>query len=70
MDTAEIIAILEEQKDILGTAIAALRGSGKTRGRKPGSHPSPKARRHLSAAAKKRISDAMKKRWAARKKQA
>lgn len=70
MDTAQIIAILEEQKDVIDTAIAALRGTGKTRGRKPGAHPGPKTRRHLSAAAKKRISDAMKKRWAVRKKQA
>jgi hypothetical protein len=67
MNTAQIISILEEQKDLIDTAIAALRGSGKTGGRKPGTRPG--AKRHLSAAAKKRISDAMKKRWAARKKQ-
>jgi len=66
VDTAQIIALLEEQKDIIETAIAALRGSGKARGRKPGSSG---PRRHLSAAAKKRISVAMKKKWAARKKQ-
>ncbi len=70
MDTAQIIAVLEEQKDIIETAIAALRGTGKARGSKPGTRPGPNTGRHLSAAAKKRISDAMKKRWAVRKKQA
>ena len=67
MDTAQIIAILEEQKDLIDTAIAALRGSRKTRGRKLGLHPGPRTKRRLSAAAKKRISDAMKKRWAAKR---
>jgi len=70
MDAAQIIAILEEQRDLVDTAIAALRGSGRSRGRKPGSQSGLKTKRHLSAAAKKRISDAMKKRWAAKKKQA
>lgn len=64
MDTQALIAQLEDQRDRLNQAIAALNGSpsGGRNGRR-----SP---RRLSAAARKRISDAMKKRWAKRKKAA
>ncbi len=64
MDTQQIIAELEAERDRLEQAISALRGSlqarrGVGRGRR--------GRRRLSAAAKRRISEMMKKRWAERK---
>ncbi len=62
MDTQQIIAELEAERDRLEEAIRALRGSA----RKPGAK---RGRRHLSAAAKRRISEMMKKRWAERKRQ-
>jgi hypothetical protein len=58
MNTPEIIASLEQERDRLSAAIQAL--SGKRRGRPPG-------RRGMSAAARKKIGDAMRKTWAARK---
>jgi hypothetical protein len=67
MNTTEIIAKLEEERDRLNEAIAALtNGTGKRRGRPPGSGK----KRHQSAAARRRISLAMKKKWAERKKKA
>ncbi len=61
MDTANIIAELEAERDRLSAAIQAL--SGKRPGRRPGAR-----RRSLSAAARAKIGAAMKKRWAERKK--
>jgi len=54
-----MIAQLEDERDRLDKAIAALRGARTGRG--------PGKKRHLSAAARKRISDAQKKRWAAQR---
>jgi hypothetical protein len=64
MDTAATIAELEAERDRLDSAITALQGRKRGRGRPAGSTNSRK--RHLSASARKRISDAMKKRWAAK----
>jgi len=61
LDTQQIIANLEAERDRLDKAIAALKGS-KLRNTRNGRRGG-----RLSAAAKKRISDAQKKRWAARK---
>ncbi|HWX53602.1 MAG TPA: hypothetical protein VN176_03310 [Verrucomicrobiae bacterium] len=65
MDTNQIIAELETEKERLDQAISALRGLAGGNGRR--GRRGRKGRRHLSAAAKKRISDMMKKRWAERK---
>ncbi len=63
MNTAEIVATLEKERDRLSEAIEALTGGARRRrGRPPG--------RRLSAAARRRISEGMKRRWAARKKSA
>jgi hypothetical protein len=69
MDTAEIIAQLEEQLDNLNRAIAALRGGHRSNGRASSkAGPTNGRRRHMSAAARKKISDAAKARWARWKK--
>jgi hypothetical protein len=68
MDTANIIAELEAERDRLDSAIAALQGSRNKR-RTPTGRPDGRKRR-LSAAARRKIGEAMKKRWAERKKQA
>jgi hypothetical protein len=60
MNTAQIIAQLEAERDAIDQAIAALQGSRATRGRGK--------RRRLSADARKRMSRAQKRRWAAWKK--
>ena len=62
MDTQQIVAELEAERDRLNQAITALGGSNGRRGR------GRRGRRHLSAAAKRRISEMMKKAWAERKK--
>jgi hypothetical protein len=64
MNTEEIIASLEQQRDRLNQAIAALTNHTGRRGRPPGKHHT------LSAAARRKIGAAMKKRWAERKKEA
>ncbi|MGH9569597.1 MAG: hypothetical protein ACRD4F_08145 [Candidatus Angelobacter sp.] len=69
METSNIIAELEAERDRLSGAIAALQGGPKRRGRR-GAVRANGRKRHLSAAARKRIGDAMRKRWAARKKAA
>jgi hypothetical protein len=59
MDTAAIIAQLEEERDRINQAIAHLNGSNRNHaGRK----------RHMSAEARRKISLAQKRRWAAQKK--
>ena len=65
-----IVNQLKQERDRLDRAIAALEGgTGRRRGRPPGSHNAGTAgRRHMSAAARKKISEQMKKRWAERKK--
>jgi hypothetical protein len=69
MDTAEIIAHLEEQLDNVKRAIAALQGGTRSNGRTTAkAGPSNGRRRHMSAAARKKISDAAKARWARWKK--
>jgi hypothetical protein len=60
MNTAQIIAQLEDRRNAIDNAIAALTGTRATRGRGK--------KRRLSAEARQRISRAMKKRWAERKK--
>jgi len=71
MDTQQIIAELEGERDRLEQAISALRGSMNGR-RGPGAGPGRgrRGRRRLTAAAKRRISEMMKKRWAERKRAA
>ena len=61
MDTAAILAELEDQRDRLSAAIQAL--NRKRPVRRPGA-----GRRRMSAAARAKIGAAMKKRWAERKK--
>ncbi len=65
MDIAAIVAELENERDQIDRAIAALHGSATKK--KPGPKP---GRRVMSADARRRIGLAMKKRWAARKKAA
>lgn len=65
MDTQQIIAELEAERDRLEQAISALRGS--LAGRRAGPGRGRRGRRRLSTAAKRRISEMMKKRWAERK---
>jgi len=63
-----IVNQLKEERDRLDRAIAALEGgSGRKRGRPPGSSSAVGPRRKMSAAARKKISEMMKKRWAERK---
>lgn len=63
-----IIEMLEEERDKLDRAIAALsRGIGKRPYSRRSSKTGRRKRRTMSAAAKKRIGEAMKKRWAERK---
>ena len=70
MDTNQIIADLEAEKERLDQAIHALRGLGTGDGARNGRRGGRRGRRHLSASAKRRISEMMKKRWAERKKAA
>lgn len=74
MDIQNILADLKRERDRLSSAIAALEGSGRRRGRPVGSGAgssstagAKRTRRHMSAAARKRISEMMKQRWAERK---
>jgi hypothetical protein len=68
MDTAGIIAQLEEQLENLNRAIAALKG-GRANGRSSSKAGSTNGRRrHMSPAARKKISEAAKARWARWKK--
>jgi hypothetical protein len=64
-----IVSQLKEERDRLERAISALEGgSGRRRGRPPGTLVAGGPRhRHMSAAARKKISEMMKKRWAERK---
>jgi len=66
MKISEIIKHLEERRDALDRAIAALRSGRAPAGSKRGSLRYGNSR-HMSAAARRRISAAMKKRWAERK---
>jgi hypothetical protein len=69
MDTAEIIAQLEEQLENLNRAIAALKGGKRSNQRSSSkTGPSNGRRRHMSPAARKKISEAAKARWARWKK--
>jgi len=75
MDIQSILADLKRQRERLDSAIAALEGSGRRRGRPAGTTSAASAtkkrpRRHMSAAARKRISEMMKQRWAERKRKA
>ena len=75
MDIQQIVSALEDERDRLEQAIAALEGGD---GRKRGAslaflayrRRGRRGRRRLSAAAKRRISEMMKKRWAERKRAA
>jgi exonuclease VII small subunit len=60
-----IVQELEEERDRLNEAIAALQGSKRTVRKAKGA--TNKRGRRLSAAGRKRISQSMKRRWAARK---
>ena len=69
MDTAEIIAQLEEQLENVKKALTALQGGRRVNGRATAkAKPTNGRRRHMSAAARKKISDAAKARWARWKK--
>ena len=69
MDTADIIAQLEEQLENVNRAISALRGGARPNGKSAAKAvPSNGRRRHMSASARKKISDAAKARWARWKK--
>jgi len=71
MDIQNILGDLKRQRERIDSAISALEGlgSGRRRGRPPGSHVVAKRpRRHMSVASRKRISEMMKQRWAERKK--
>jgi len=69
MDTAGIIAQLEEQLENLNRAIAALKGGRRANGRSSSkAGPTNGRRRHMSPAARKKISEAAKARWARWKK--
>jgi hypothetical protein len=67
MDTQAILNQLQEERDLIQHAIAALQGLG---GSKPDKRRGPKPSRHMSPEARRRIGLAMKKRWAERKKAA
>jgi len=67
LDTANIIAELEAERNRLDSAIAALQGSRKRMGRPKGSTVATNGRkgpRRLSAAARKRIAESARRRWA------
>ncbi len=66
MNTAELIAALEAERNRLDRAIDALT-AGSRNGRGPRGR---RKRKKLSAAAKRRISLAMKRKWAERKRSA
>jgi hypothetical protein len=67
MDTQSILNELRAERDRLNTAIAALEGSTRKRGRRPSNSFPTRRRRRMSAAARARISKAMKARWASGK---
>jgi exonuclease VII small subunit len=62
LDTQQIIADLEAERDRLDAAIAALRRGGRKAKKQRRGKRLP-----LSPAARKRISEGMKRKWAARK---
>jgi len=72
MPVDQIVSLLVAERDRLNSAIAALQGGVRRRGRPPknevaiGIAPVRK-RRGMSAAARKRQSERMKARWAARR---
>lgn len=66
MDTTSILRELQNQRDAINAAIAALEATSRPNGRRRKSGAKP--RRRLSAAARKRISQAAKARWAKAKK--
>lgn len=69
MDTAEIIAQLEQRLENVKKALTALQGGTRRSGSSTSrTAPSNGRRRHMSAAARKKISDAAKARWARWKK--
>jgi len=80
MDIQNILADLKRERDRLNSAITALEGPARRRGRPAGSGAGSSSsssvssgrrpRRHMSAAARKRISEMMKQRWAERKRKA
>ena len=73
MQTEHIVALLIAERDRLNTAIEALQGTVKRRGRPPGqkTNAAPAAsaaaprKRQLSAAGRRAIAAAARKRWAA-----
>jgi len=81
MDTTQIVALLIAERDRLNTAIQALQGPTKRRGRPPKNavaavapaaapEPPKRKRRKFTAAQRKAASGRMRQRWAARKKAA
>jgi hypothetical protein len=70
MDTTSILRELQNQRDAIDAAIAALEGTRQSNGRRrsPDKPKAARLRRKLSAAARKRISQAAKARWAKAKK--
>lgn len=75
MATAVILSLLVAERDRLNTAIAALQGGVRRRGRPPKNETAigiapVRKRRGMSAAARKAQSERMKARWAARRRAA
>jgi hypothetical protein len=79
MDTTQIVALLIAERDRLNTAIQALQGPTKRRGRPPKNpltvavpaaavEPAKKKRSKFSAAQRKAAAERMRQRWAAKKK--
>ena len=78
MPTDHIVALLIAERDKLNSAIAALQGAAKRRGRPPKNaasvvapvSPAPKKRRGMSPAKRKAQAARMKAYWAKRRKEA
>jgi hypothetical protein len=68
MNIEQILSDLRAERDRIDSAISALKGGSKRRGR--GRPAGSGKKRTMSASARKRISEMMKLRWAERKKKA
>jgi hypothetical protein len=76
LEIDKIISDLKKERDRLAKAIAALvgmgaTGSGRKRGRKPGTKVAASGRKRrggITSEGRKRLSEMMKKRWAERRK--
>ncbi|MGI9103838.1 MAG: hypothetical protein ACR2IF_15470 [Terriglobales bacterium] len=68
MQISHILTQLEEERDRLNEAIAALQRITPTGTRAPARHAGKRRKRRLTPEGRKRLSEMMKKRWAERKK--